>query len=302
MAMANSAQQLKDLVAEKDFFIGIDSDGCVFDSMGLKHKECFAPMFIKHFSLQSVSQAAREVWEFVNLYSKTRGVNRFYAVVRALKLLKQHPEVIARKVAIPDTVALEEWIARETKLGNPALEKEVANGNEALAAALAWSLDVNRAVEDIVFGVQPLPFVQECLEKMADKADVLVVSQTPIEALEREWKENGMDRFVRGIAGQEHGTKSEHLQFAAGGKYPPGRILMVGDAPGDYDAARSNHASFFPIVPGCEAESWECLFHNGLDRFFARTYAGEYEEDLVGQFNASLPEQPPWETGRECAQ
>ncbi|MEA2068409.1 MAG: HAD family hydrolase [Verrucomicrobiota bacterium] len=291
----NPAQQLKELMAEKDFCIGIDSDGCVFDSMGLKHKECFAPMFIKHFGLQSVSQAARDVWEFVNLYSKTRGVNRFLAVVRALKLLKQHPDVIVRNVAIPDTGALEEWISRETKLGNPALEKEVENGNEVLASALAWSLDVNRAVEEIVCGVPPLPFVKECLGKMVEIADVLVVSQTPLEALEREWKENDMDGFVRGIAGQEHGTKSEHLELAAAGKYPPGKILMVGDAPGDFDAAKNNKALFFPIVPGREAESWECLLREGLDRFFAGTFEGEYEEGLVRQFETSLPELPPWE-------
>lgn len=300
--MLHSAQQLKDMVAEKDFFIGIDSDGCVFDSMGLKHKECFAPMFIKNFGLQSVSQAAREVWEFVNLYSKTRGVNRFHAVVRALTLLKEHPNVVARKVVIPDTAALEEWIARGEKLSNPMLKKEIESGNEALAPALAWSLDLNRAVQEIAIGVAPLPFVQDCLKKMVGKADVLVVSQTPLEALEREWAENDMDGYIRGIAGQEHGTKSEHLQFAAVGKYAPESILMIGDAPGDYDAAQDNNALFYPIVPGQEAESWERLFHEGLDRFFAGTYCGEYEEELVQKFNASLPEQPPWKTRKEFSQ
>jgi hypothetical protein len=34
-------------------------------------------MFIKHFHLQAESKYAREVWDFVNLYSKTRGANRF---------------------------------------------------------------------------------------------------------------------------------------------------------------------------------------------------------------------------------
>ena len=80
-------QILKDLKPAREFFIGIDSDGCVFDTMELKHKECFAPMFIKHFRLQTASKYAREVWDFVNLYSKSRGANRFPAVVRALNLL-----------------------------------------------------------------------------------------------------------------------------------------------------------------------------------------------------------------------
>jgi phosphoglycolate phosphatase-like HAD superfamily hydrolase len=294
--MKDPAQQLKNLAAEKDFFVGIDSDGCVFDSMGLKHRECFAPMFIKHFGLQAVSRPAREVWEFVNLYSGTRGVNRFPAVVRALKLLREHPDVRAVGIATPDTAALEEWIARETKLGNPALEKEVESGNRALAPVLAWSLDVNRAVQGRIHGVPPLPLVRECLEKITEQADAVVVSQTPAEALEREWKEHGLDGFVRVIAGQEHGTKSEHLRYAAADKYPHDRILMIGDAPGDAAAAKDNDALFYPVVPGREAESWDRLFREGLDRFFAGTFAGAYEDRRIREFKDSLPERAPWET------
>jgi phosphoglycolate phosphatase-like HAD superfamily hydrolase len=290
-------QILTDLKPTKEFFIGIDSDGCVFDTMELKHKECFAPMFIKHFHLQTASKYAREVWDFVNLYSKSRGVNRFPAVVRALNLLRERKEVITRKVTVPDTKALEAWVARETRLGNATLQKEVEAGNQALAPTLAWSLAVNQAIADIVSGgVPPFPFFRESLQKMVQQADVIVVSQTPTEALVREWKEHGIDRFVRAIAGQELGTKAEHIQFAAGGKYPAGKVLMIGDAPGDFNAAMSNHALFYPIVPGHEEASWERFFKEGLDRFFNGTYAGTYENGLVREFDASLPEQPPWQT------
>src|ERR1051325_949257 len=116
--MIDPAQILKDFKPSKEFFIGIDSDGCIFDSMEIKHKECFTPMFIKHFRLQAVSKYAREVWEFVNLYSKTRGANRFPALSRALNLLHERAEVRARKVNVPETSALDEWIKRESKLGN----------------------------------------------------------------------------------------------------------------------------------------------------------------------------------------
>src|SRR5438309_4305656 len=101
--------------------------------MEIKHKECFAPMYIKHFHLQAVSKYAREVWEFVNLYSKTRGANRFPALSRALNLLRARPQVLARHVEVPETNALDEWVARETKLGNATLAAEVKNGNQALA-------------------------------------------------------------------------------------------------------------------------------------------------------------------------
>src|ERR1700730_920994 len=137
--MSDPAQVLSDFQPTKEFFIGIDSDGCVFDSMEIKHKECFTPMFIKHFGLQAVSKYARETWDFVNLYSTTRGANRFPALSRALNLLRERPEVIARSVKVPETAALDECIQRETKLGNAALAAEVKGGNAALAQVRVWS-------------------------------------------------------------------------------------------------------------------------------------------------------------------
>src|SRR5688500_12446520 len=103
--MTDPAQQLRDFKPSKEFFIGIDSDGCVFDSMEIKHQECFVPMFIKHFHLQAVSKYARETWTFVNLYSKTRGTNRFPGLARTLNLLRERPPVQARGVMVPDTNA-----------------------------------------------------------------------------------------------------------------------------------------------------------------------------------------------------
>jgi phosphoglycolate phosphatase-like HAD superfamily hydrolase len=290
----DSAQVLRDFKPAKEFFIGIDSDGCIFDSMEIKHKECFVPMFVKHFHLQAVSKYARETWDFVNLYSKTRGANRFPALSRALNLLRQRPQVIARKVSVPDTTALDEWIARETKLGNAALAAEVKNGNNALTQIKEWSDAVNACVEDMVHGVPPFPLVRESLEKIHQKADAMVISQTPTPALEREWAEHDIKKHVKIIAGQEMGTKAEHLKFAAAGKYPPAKILMIGDAPGDFKAAKANNALFYPINPGNEEASWKQLHDEALDRFFAGTYAEDYEAKLVRQFETTLPEKPAW--------
>jgi phosphoglycolate phosphatase-like HAD superfamily hydrolase len=292
--MSDPAQALRDFKPTKEFFIGIDSDGCIFDSMEIKHKECFAPMFIKHFDLQAVSKYAREVWEFVNLYSKTRGANRFPALSRSLNLLRERPQVIARKVQVPGTGPLDEWVQRETKLGNATLAAEVKGGNEGLAQVKVWSEAVNAAVEDIVKGVPPFPLVCECLEKINRKADSMCISQTPAEALKREWAEHCIDNFVKMIAGQEMGTKSEHIKYAAAGKYPSNKILMIGDAPGDYKAAKSNSALFYPITPGREEISWRRLHEESLDRFFSGTYAGAYEAELVKEFDASLPDNPGW--------
>lgn len=292
--MSDPAQVLRDFKPSKEFFVGIDSDGCVFDSMEIKHKECFTPMFVKHFHLQAVSKFAREVWDFVNLYSKTRGANRFPALVRALNLLRERPEVRTRGIVVPSTTVLEEWLARETKLGNATLAAEVKGGNEGLAQIKVWSDAVNRAIEDIVHGVPPFPLFHESLTKINTRADAMVISQTPADALAREWTEHRIDYGVQVIAGQEMGTKTEHLKFAAVGKYAPSKILMIGDAPGDQKAAKSNGVLFYPIVPGREEVSWQRFHNEALDRFFLGTYAGHYENELIREFDSSLPEHPHW--------
>ena len=292
--MSDPAQVLRDFQPKHDFFIGIDSDGCVFDSMEIKHKECFAPMFVKHHNLQAVSKYAREVWDFVNLYSKTRGANRFPALTRALNLLRDRPEVQARNVNVPSYPALDEWMERETKLGNATLAAEVEGGNEGLAHIKVWSDGVNEQVADIVHGVPPFPLLRQTLEKALDQADMMVISQTPCDALEREWAEHDISKFVEIIAGQEMGTKTEHLKFAAVDNYAAEKILMIGDAPGDHKAAKANGVLFFPILPGREEDSWERLHGEALDRFFAGTYAGEYEEKLFAEFDGCLPENPSW--------
>ena len=293
--MSDGVQRLKDLQPAHPFFVGLDSDGCIFDTMEIKHKECFCPQYINHFGLQAVSKYARQVWEFVNLYSKTRGINRFPALIRALELVSERPEVKAREVAAPELAGLREWVSRETKLGNATLAAEVKRSSDAdLKRVLGWSDDVNATVEKIVRDVPPFPLVRESLQRLQGKADAIVCSQTPTAALEREWKEHGVEGFVRIIAGQELGTKAEHLDYASSGKYEPGRCLMIGDAPGDLKAARSNSILFFPINPGDEEASWKQFHDEALDRFLAGAYAGDYEKSLIEKFQSYLPEQPSW--------
>jgi phosphoglycolate phosphatase-like HAD superfamily hydrolase len=126
-------------------------------------------------------------------------------------------------------------------------------------------------------------------------ADVIVVSATPGEALVREWEEHDIAKYVAVIAGQEMGTKAQHLEYAAKGRYEKNHILMVGDAPGDLKAAMANNALFFPIVPGKETESWKRFCDEAFDRFIKGKYTGGYEQKLIVEFERCLPEKPPWE-------
>ncbi|MDY0176266.1 MAG: HAD hydrolase-like protein [Lentisphaeria bacterium] len=288
--------QLKNLPKEHDFFVGFDSDGCIFDTMEIKQKECFCPAFIKHFELQAASKYAREVWQFVNLYSKDRGCNRYLAIQKALRLISQWKVFEERGIKLRASIpALDAWVKEESKLGIPALKRKVADSkNEDLSKILDWSMEVDARILDLVYGVPPFPKVRESLQKVHAKADAIVVSQTPIEALQREWKEHNIDQFVNFIAGQEAGTKTEHLQLAAKDRYPGDRILMVGDAPGDYKAAKANQALFFPIIPGEEEKYWQEFLDQGIKRFFAGDYAGSYQEQLLAEFDKALPENPSW--------
>ncbi len=282
-----------DLKAKHEYFVGIDSDGCAFDTMEVKHKECFIPNIVEYYHLAGVSKYAREAAEFVNLYSKSRGINRFPALIEALEWLKDRPEVQARGFEVRIPAALVAWIRRETKLGNPPLEAAVkAGGNPDLKQALEWSQAVNAAVGRIVHHVPPFPYVRESLEKLGPGADLFVVSATPNEALTREWQEHGLDQYVCAICGQEIGTKKESLANAR--KYPAGNTLMIGDAPGDHQAAQANGALFYPINPGAEDASWRRLYEEGIDRFFAGTFAGAYQARLLAEFETYLPERPPW--------
>lgn len=289
-------QKLIELQPTREFFVGIDSDGCVFDSMEPKQKEFFCPNVIRFFGLLPVSKIARETWEFVNLYSQNRGVNRFLALIECFKLLQERPEIKERNISIPDIASLIEWTEKETKLGNPALESYASTvNNPQIDLVLKWSKTVNKEIGEWIKGLVPFPNFKESLEKLVLKADAIVVSQTPVEALRREWEENDIAKYVRVIAGQEYGTKAEHLALAAKNKYPDNKILMIGDAPGDLKAAKTNGVLFFPVNPGYEEKSWDRFSKESLNMFFAGTYEGEYENSLIEEFQSFLPETPPWQ-------
>jgi phosphoglycolate phosphatase-like HAD superfamily hydrolase len=301
MTETDPAKALKDFQPTREFFVGIDSDGCVFDTMGIKQRECFCPWLIAYFGLQPVAQAARECKEFADLFSKTRGANRHKTVKRILsELLPSHPMVKERSFEVPQFPHYFAWVdAPESLLSNQGLRQAVGSATDPEARAefvnaLDWSEKVNEAVAEIVKGMPPFPFVRESLGKIGQKADAIVISSTPYEALAREWQEHELAQYVAVIAGQEMGTKTQHLEVTTKGKYPKGHVLMVGDAPGDMKAAKANGALFFPINPGDETACWKKFYEEALDKFLSGQYAGEYEQQLISDFDRLLPDEPPW--------
>ncbi|TWT63409.1 HAD family hydrolase [Rubinisphaera italica] len=279
----------------KDYLVGVDSDGCAFDSMEIKHKECFIPNFIKYFGLQPVSRFARETAEFTNLYSTSRGANRFVSYLMAIDMLKDRPEVEARNVELPQLHGLRDWMSRESKLGTKTIKPESEKTGDAdLKLCYEWSAKVDETVADMVTGVPPFPGVKSALEKMKEKADVIVCSATPTGALETEWAEHDISQYVAEICGQEAGNKTEILTASKALGYEPDKMLMIGDAPGDMKAALAVGACFYPINPGHEEASWERFNNEALDKFFAGEFRGAYMDKVIAEFETYLPEQPPW--------
>lgn len=293
----NAAQVLIDFTPRHAFFVGIDSDGCAFDAMELKQKECFTPSTIRVWDLQPISKYARETAEWVNLYSKWRGANRWPALVKVFELLAERPEVKMRGVTVPAGSALKAFVASGYAPSEAGLKAYIAagHGDEALWRGLEWTRAIDNMVTATVRGVPPFPFVRESLQKLHDQADLMVISTTASDALQREWGEHGLAQYMAVMAGQDMGTKRQHLEYAAQGKYPDDHILMIGDALGDRDAAHAVHALFYPINPGAEEASWQRFYDEACERFLNGTYAGAYEAALIAEFDQLLCETPPWQ-------
>jgi len=285
---------------EKDWLVAVDSDGCVFDTMGIKQRECFCPWMIKYFNLQPVAEAVRQSKEFTDLFSRTRGVNRHKAIVRILtEVLPSHPTVKAHGFEVPGFGHYCKWVNNpDSLLSNDGLQRAIDEANSAEAKAeltrcLQWSKKVNEAISQIVKNVPPFMFVKESLQKISKKADIIVCSSTPGEALQREWAEHDVAKYTKVIAGQEMGKKAEHLAIISE-KYDKDKILMVGDAPGDRNAALVNDLLFYPINPGAEEQSWKRFYDEAFDKFIEGSYVGEYEKKVIAEFDECLPENPPW--------
>lgn len=291
-----SKADLLNLQPKQDSFVGIDSDGCIFDSMVIKQCQHFHPFIVAHWKLEAIEIQVRAAAEFVNLYSKWRGSNRFVALLRVFELLAAWDVVIASGVALPDVVALREYINSGLPLGAPSLKQEVERTGDAdLAQVLAWSLSVSQDIDDNMEAIPPFQSCVSALEMLQGKSDAVVVSQTPEADLVKEWRLHQIDGYIAVIAGQELGTKAEHLAMATEGKYEAKRVMLIGDAPGDRAAAQAVNACFFPINPGDEEASWKRFVDEAYQKFLDGDYCGAYEDALIAEYDALLPDTPPWE-------
>ena len=278
-----SQQDFVDFTPRHDLFFGIDSDGCVFDSMTVKQR-IFHDGIIEFWGLEAAADEARKICEWVGLFSPWRGLNRFQLILRIFQALNESG------TAEIGTASLEAFVAS----GVPLSMAELAKYDDAdLKRVWEWSEEMSRRISVL----PPIPVFEEVfqgLEKIRGAGDAVVVSQTTEDALVREWRHAGLEKFIDVIAGAELGSKAESLTRAAVGRYPLEKIVMVGDASGDLEAAQTVGCLFFPIIPGEEVASWIELRNEALGRLQNGTFAGAYQEDLIGRFSTALSPTPPW--------
>lgn len=269
--------------AGERFLVCVDSDGCAMDTMDRKHKSCFGPLFIKVWGLEQWQGQLQERWNQINLYSMSRGINRFLALGRILE------EVQAHVCPVDDFGALKQWMSEADRLSEAGLLEVLSRKeNPSLRKAYSWSRQVNEAIAEIRNEEKP-PFagVREGLAAAKEFAALAVVSSANREAVLEEWQYWQLTTYVDEVLTQEMGSKAACIRRLMEQGYTPRQVLMVGDAPGDLEAARKNGVHFFPILVGREAESWLRLRKEGLERFRNGTY-GEVEEENIREFLENL--------------
>lgn len=272
---------LEKYTKEKEFLICVDSDGCAMDTMDLKHIRCFGPCLVEEWGLEEWKKPILERWNVINLYSETRGINRFKGLVKMLL------EVRETYTEIKDLDSLVKWVDESPELSNAALAKAIreAGGSEVLHKALSWSMRVNNKIDALSFDEKkPFAGVKEALAKAHEKADIAIVSSANQQAVEEEWGLYGLTEHVDILLSQEAGSKAFCIGELLKKGYDPAKVLMTGDAPGDLDAAVKNGVFFYPICVRREKESWEEFDKEGVPRLINGSYQGEYQEKKTKEF------------------
>lgn len=283
-------------VSSPTTFVALDSDGCVVDTMDAKQHGFLQPLMAKTLALSPEEAALYFACaDYVNLYSVTRGISRFKAILLNFETYNQHPTVRQKGFPLLPTEALRGFVESGLPLGNPGLTAWLnEHPSPFLEKLLHWSQTVN--AEIVASGAEFPAYTgaRKALQAMQGRSATGIVSQSPEAVLREDWGKQGLLDYVQHVAGQEVGLKVKQLTVLTDGRFSREHVLMIGDAPGDLEAARSFGCRFFPILPGKEEASWDC-FNNGLyEDFLQGHYTREKEQAFIDAFERVLPALPPW--------
>lgn len=279
--MSNILHEFK---KQKDFLICIDSDGCAIDTMDIKHIKCFGPCMIREWNLDEWKESILYRWNEVNLYTLTRGINRFKGLALALiEINEKHKEIEGLDEFV-------RWTEETKELSNESLECEIEKTNNiCLKKALEWSKEVNKSI-DLLEDDEKLPFegVKEAILEAKNKADIAIVSSANEKAVLDEWSKHNLLENVDIVLTQNIGSKAYCIGKLIEKGYNRKNVLMVGDALGDLKSAKENEVLFYPIMVRKEKESWNRFSKEALHKFFNNLYGEEYQEKVIDEFKSNL--------------
>ena len=255
-----------------DYLVCVDSDGCVMDTMNCKHFHCFGPCMVTEWGLEEWKDEILARWNEVNLFSMTRGINRFKALAVCLA------EIDKKYKPITGIAALVHWAETAPALSNDGVAKAAAEAADAdaklvLEKALSWSKAVNAAIVELPEELKvPYDGAKEGLAAAHRFADVAMVSSANRDAVEEEWGKFGLLEHTDIVLAQDIGSKAACIAAMLKFGYDLDKVVMVGDAPGDCDAAEKNNVHYYPILVNHEKESWD----EAIAVAFGKLQSGEY--------------------------
>lgn len=269
---------------KKEYLICVDSDGCAMDTMDIKHITCFGPCLIPVWGLSQWEPEILARWNEINLYTMTRGINRFKGLSMILT------EISGRYRAVPGAESFAKWTKEAPELSNASVRAQWERTGETIfCQALEWSQEVNRRIG----GMAPeskcaFDGVEEALKAAHALGDVAVVSSANQKAVEEEWRRQGLMPYVDVVLSQDAGTKSACIRALMEKGYAADHVIMVGDAPGDCEAAMDNGVCYYPILVRHEEASWKRFPEEALTHLVQGTCRGQWQERMMREFRENL--------------
>lgn len=270
---------------KKKYLVCVDSDGCAIDSMDIKHIRCFGPCMVVEWELNEWKEEILNRWNDINLYTLTRGINRFKGLSMALQ------EIDQKYLKIEDLNTLVNWVETTKELSNNSLQKEIELHPESISLkkALSWSNEVNKSISNLP-EEEILPFekVKDVLMYAHKEADIAIVSSANLKAVEDEWNRHELIEHTDILLAQNAGTKAYCIQELLKFGYQKNHVVMCGDSLGDLEAAQKNGVNFYPILVKKEKESWEEFIELGFNNLVEEKFEGEYQEKKKQEFLINL--------------
>ena len=276
---------LIDFKKKKDFLVCVDSDGCAMDTMDIKHIRCFGPCMVKEWRLEPWEDEILARWNEINLFSLTRGINRFKALCTALC------EIDEKYEKIENLEALKTWVNTSDELSNNSLKREIGKNPDCdcLKKTLSWSESVNEQIKKLPESEKkPFESCKEALIYAHKRADIAIVSSANRDAVLEEWERFGLLEHTDVVLSQDAGSKSFCIAELIKKGYARENIVMCGDAPGDRDAAEKNGVFFFPILVKKEKESWQEFINIGFEKLICGQFKGKYQSEKINGFINNL--------------